>query len=34
MKVFAWYLDLNGTENKKIIKHPYPTVLENMKPAL
>ena len=24
MKVLAWYIDLNGIENKKTVKYPYP----------
>ena len=28
MKVLAWYIDLNGIENKNIVKYPYPTSIQ------
>ena len=28
LKVFAWYVDLNGIKNKNSVKHPYPNGIE------
>jgi hypothetical protein len=31
MKVLAWYIDLNGIENKNTVKYPYPTGVKIVK---